>query len=168
MRRTTSVKFLTSILKQKVNAFQKLASFFIVLTHNSSVNFKLKHFVLWIKRPHQSPNFETFKCSSKNLQNSCHFLNQKSVFLQILHHSSVLRWLLCTFLWQALYTLHKKNQSKCKFCRIECSGQNSPSSCHFWKNKSVFFNFFIILQCNETKLLCTFLAEIYIFSTKGA
>ena len=47
------------------------------------------------------------------------FPNHKSVFLQILHDSSV-SWnmLLCTFLGQTLYTLHKRDQSKCKFFRL--------------------------------------------------
>ena len=60
------------------------------MTQNSSVNFKLIHFLLWIKRYHLNPNFETFKCSGENFPySSSHFPNQKSVFLQILHHSSV-------------------------------------------------------------------------------
>ena len=37
-----------------------IISFLIVMTHNSSVNFKLIHFLLWIKGSYQSPNFETF------------------------------------------------------------------------------------------------------------
>ena len=79
-----------SFLKQQVNSFSNFASFFTVITQNSSVNFKLIHFLLWIQGSHQSPNFETFKYSGKNLPNSsCHFLNHRTVFLQILHHSSV-------------------------------------------------------------------------------
>ena len=54
----------------------------------SLVNFKLIHFLLWIKRSHQSPNFQAFKCPGKNLPNFlCHFPYHKLVFLQILHHS---------------------------------------------------------------------------------
>ena len=60
------------------------------MTHNSSVNFKLIHFLFWTKGSHESPNFDTFQCSGENLPNSsCHFPNHKSVFLQTLHHSSV-------------------------------------------------------------------------------
>ena len=63
---------------------------FINLKHNFPVNFKHIHFLLWIKGSHQSPNFDTFKCSGEDLPNSsCHFPNHKSVFLQILHHSPV-------------------------------------------------------------------------------
>ena len=66
------------------------ASFFIVMTHNSSINFKFIHFLLWIKISLQSSNSETFKCSGENFPYfSCHFPNCKSVFLHILPHSSV-------------------------------------------------------------------------------
>ena len=76
------VRFL-SILKQEVNSSSNFASFFIVMTHNSSVNFKLLLFILWIKEYHHSPNFVTFKCSGENLPySSCNFPNHKSVFLQ--------------------------------------------------------------------------------------
>ena len=62
------------------------------MTQNSSVNFKLIHFLLWTKGSHQNPNFDTFKCSCKNLPNfSRHFSNHKSVFLQNLRNSSVSR-----------------------------------------------------------------------------
>ena len=76
------VRFL-SILKQQVNSSSNFASFFIAMTHNSSVNFKLLLFILWIKEYHHSPNFVTFKCSGENLPySSCNFPNHKSVFLQ--------------------------------------------------------------------------------------
>ena len=35
--------------------------FLIVMTHNSSLDFKLIHFLLWIKGSHQSLNFEILK-----------------------------------------------------------------------------------------------------------
>ena len=111
------VKFLMSVLKWQVNSFLNFVSFFIVMTHNSSVNFKLIHFFFWIKESHQSPNFETFKCYGKNLLiSSCHFPSHKSVFLETLHHSS-LSWNITHlyFLGQKLCTLHKGNQSKWKF-----------------------------------------------------
>ena len=63
---------------------------YMVMIHNSSVNSKLIHFLLWIKGSHQSPILQFFKCSGRNLlYSSCHFPNHKSIFLQILHHSSV-------------------------------------------------------------------------------
>ena len=76
----------SSNLKRQVSSTSNFASFFIVMAHNSSVNFKLIHFLLWIKGSHQSSSFETFECSGKNLPNSsCHFPNHESVFVQILH-----------------------------------------------------------------------------------
>ena len=70
---------------------QFLFKFYIILhciRHNSPVNFKHIHFLLWIKGPYKSPNFETFVRSGEILANSsCRFPNQKPVFLQILHHS---------------------------------------------------------------------------------
>ena len=80
--------FVKSILKRQVNSSSNFASFFIVMTHNSFVNFKLIRFLLWIKGPHQTPNFEILKYSGEDLPySSFHFPNHKSVFLQILHHS---------------------------------------------------------------------------------
>ena len=88
-------------------------SFFSVVTYNSSVSLSLMHFLLWAKGSHENTNFNIFKCSDENLPNSsCHFPNLKSFFLQILNDSSA-SWniLLSTFLGQALYTLHKKDQN---------------------------------------------------------
>ena len=85
MRGSKFVKFM-SILKRQVSSSSIFVSFFIVMTHNSSVDFKLILF-LWIKGSHQNPNFETFNCSAENfLYSSYHFPNHKSVFLQFLHH----------------------------------------------------------------------------------
>ena len=51
-----------------VNCSAHFASFFIVMTHNSPVKFKLQYFLLLVKGPHQSPNLETFKCSGEICQ----------------------------------------------------------------------------------------------------
>ena len=84
------VKFLMSVLKWQVNSFSNFALFFIVMTHNFSVNFKVIPFLLWTKGSHQSPNFDTFKCSGENLPNfSCYFSNHKCFFREILHRYSV-------------------------------------------------------------------------------
>ena len=90
IRMSISHVILMSILKWQVNSSSLFVSFFIVMTHNSSVNLKLIRFLLLTKGSHEIPNFDTFQCSGKNLPNSsCHFSNHKSGFLQILHHSSV-------------------------------------------------------------------------------
>ena len=54
-------------LSFEVNSSSNCASFFIVMTHNFPIYFKLIHFLLWIKGSHQIPNFETFECSGQNL-----------------------------------------------------------------------------------------------------
>ena len=83
------VNFLMSILKRQVSCSSNFVSFFIVMTHNSSVNFKVIHSLLWTKGSHQSSNFDTFECSGENLPNFSNlFSNQKSFFLQNLHISS--------------------------------------------------------------------------------
>ena len=108
------------ILKRQVNSSSNFALFLIVMTHNSSVNFKLILFLLWIKGSHQSPNFDILKCSGENLPYfSSHFPHLKSVFSQILHHFSVL-WKITSmeFLGQTLNTLHNRNKWKYKFLRL--------------------------------------------------
>ena len=90
MLKSKFVKFLMSVLKLQVNSSLNFALFFITMTQNFSVNFKVIPFLLWTKGSHQSPNFDTFKCSGENLPNfSCHFSNQNLVSLQNLHNSSV-------------------------------------------------------------------------------
>ena len=109
-----------SILKRQVNSSSDFSSFFSVITYNSSVNFKLIHFLLWTKGSHENTNFDISNCSDENLLNSlCHLPNHESVFLQLLH-GSLVSWnmLLCTFLGQTLYTMHERDQSKCKFFRL--------------------------------------------------
>ena len=108
------VKFLMSILKWQINSSSNFASFFIVITHSSFVNFRLIHFLLCAKEFHQSPNFDTFECSDENFSNFlCHFSNNKSVFLQILHsvmkdNSSLLfRWNIKGYFCYKIIFCHK-------------------------------------------------------------
>ena len=54
-------QILKSILNWQFNSCISFESLFIVMTHNSLVNLKLTHFLLWIKGPNKSPNFQTFK-----------------------------------------------------------------------------------------------------------
>ena len=118
------------------------------------------HFLLWAKESHQTPNFDTFKCSRENLPNSsCHFSNHKSVFLQILHYSSVsCKITPLYFFGQTLYILRKRNQSRCNFfLTFGCLGQNSPNSCLFLKQQISFFasNFaslFSVMRRNSSAL----------------
>ena len=124
------------------------------------------HFLLWTKGSHENTNFDTFKCSDENLPNSsCHFPNHKSVFLQILHDSSV-SWnmLLCTFLGQTLYTLHKRDQSKCKFFRLFSARIKIHQILVIFETKNKFFlKFCTTLWYHETYFLHTFFSWNFIY-----
>ena len=129
-----------SIFKRQVSSSSNFGSFFILMTHNYSVNFKLIHFVLWIKGSHESPNFETCECSGEIFLNSFYFSNHKSVFLKILHDSWVT--------WK-ITPLHFFRSNDIQFAQKEpinvqifetfmCLGQNvSHSSCQLWNGKPI-------------------------------
>ena len=111
------------------------------MTHNPTVNFKIIPVLLLTKGSHQSPNFDTFKCSGENLPNlSCHFPSKKSVFIQILHHSSM-SWKITPlyfFSSNNVYSAQKRPIKVKIFETFECSGQNfSNSLCQSWNNKSI-------------------------------
>ena len=102
------------------------------------------HFLLCIKGPNKIlfwDNFETFVCSGEILPNSwCHFPNNKSVFLQILHHSLVSWKMTPLYLfWSNITYFSRKEPIKVYiFETFESLDKNSPNSCQFWNNKSVF------------------------------
>ena len=135
------VKFLESVLKWKVNSSSNFALFFMVITHNSSVNFNDIPFLLWTKGSHQSSNFDTFECSGENLQNSlCYFPGNKSVFHQILHHS-LMSWKITPLYFCSSKNIYftQKEPIKIKiFETFEHSGQIlSNSLCQFWNDESI-------------------------------
>ena len=142
-------------MKQQVHSSSNFASFFIVMTHNSSVDFKLILFLLWIRGSHQSSNFETFKCSGENLPySSCHFPTRKSAFLQILHHSLV-SWKITPlyFFRSNIKYFSRQEQMKLRiFETFECLGQVLPNSCHLWNSRSVFLQ---ILHCSSVSWIIT-------------
>ena len=141
MLRSKLVKFLMSVLIWQVNFFSNFVSFFIFITHNFSINFMFIHFLLWIKRSYQSHTFETLECSGEKLQNSsCHFPNHQSVFLQILHLSSVWWKIIPLYFFSSnMICFFKKDLIKLQiFQTFECSGQSSSNSfCQFWRHKSI-------------------------------
>ena len=128
-----------SNLKRRVNSSSNFASFFIVMTSNSPVNFKLTHFLLWIKESHQSPTLETFKCSVENVPNaSCHFWKQRSVFLQILHQYSVPSNISPNFSPNIIYFGQRQPIKKQNFEIFKCSDQNSSNAlCQYWTDQSL-------------------------------
>ena len=129
------VKFLMSILKRQVSSSSIFVSFFTVMTHNFSLNFKLIHFLLWTIGSHQSSNSDTFKCSAENLPNSsCHFPSNKSVLLQILHHFSMPSGITPLYFFRSnnIYFVQKEPIKVKNFETFECSRQNlSNSLCQF-------------------------------------
>ena len=129
-----------SVLKWKVKSSSNFALFFIVMTHNSTINLKLIHFQFSTKGLYQSSNFDTFDCSGENLQNSYHFPSIKSLFLQILHHSSM-SWKITPLYFFSSNNIYfaQKEPIKIKiFETFECSGHIlSNSLCQFWNNESI-------------------------------
>ena len=130
-----------SILKRQVTSLSIFVSFFIVMTHNSSVSFKVIYFRLWAKGSHQSSNFDTFECSGENLPNSsCHFPRNKSVSLQIWHHSSM-SWKISRLYFFSSNNIYSDQKDPIKvklFETFECLGQKlSNSLCQVWNDKPI-------------------------------
>ena len=75
----------SSILKQQVNSSSIFSSFFSVIVHNSSLNFSAR--IFYFGSNSQFWHFQVFWWKLSNF--SCHFPNHQSVFLQILHNSSM-------------------------------------------------------------------------------
>ena len=165
-----------SILQWHISSSSNFASFFIVMAQNSSLNFKLTHFLLWIKGSHQNPNFETFECSGENLPNfSCHFPNHKSVFLQILRHSSVLRKITGLYFFSAniIYFGQKHALKVQSFETFECSRQNLLNcSCQFWNFMSILVKplvrFCIILHCHAHNSSVNFKLTHFLLGIRGS
>ena len=134
------------------------------MTHNSSVNFKLKYFQLWTKESYESSNFEKFPKLPMLFSK-----RQDSFSSNFASLSSVMKELLCTFLDQTLHTFHGRNKSKCKFLRLLSARiKIHQILVSFETTNQFFFKFCINLQCHETQLLCTFLAEIlYTFNKRS-
>ena len=123
--------------------------------HNSPVNFKLIHFLLWIKGSHQSPNFYTFE---RALVKFANFLllflkaqvsfpsNFASIFSAIKHNTSVF------FLAQTLYALVKSSPLKCKFWRVSSAWAKICQIPHvdFELTSQFLFKFQIILHFHDT------------------
>ena len=142
-----------SVLKWQVNSSSNFASFFIVMIFSTSVNIKLMHFLLWTKKPHQSPNFDTSVFWWKFAKFLMSFSKPQVNFSSNLHHSS-LPWKITPLYFFRSNIKYFAQQEPIKvqiYETFEYLGQNSPNSCHFWNNKSVcFFKICIALQRHET------------------
>ena len=72
-------------------------SVFLQILHDSSLSWKVtplyffrSNVIYFVRRGRiKVQTFETFECSDQNSPTSCHFWNNKLIFLQILHRSSV-------------------------------------------------------------------------------
>ena len=145
------IKVLMSILKLPVNSSSNFASFFIFMTHNSPVNLKLICFQLWRKESHQSHDFETLKCSGKNLTNAYYFPNH-NFFFNFFYRSWVPSSITpLYFLIWSIICFGQKHPIKVQICEIfECSVQNLLSlSCQFWTSQFL-FKFCIFLHYHNT------------------
>ena len=142
-----------SIVKRQINFSPNFVSFFIVMTHNSSVKFKLIHFLLWIKGSIKVPILRLSSalvkiCKTPHiiLQNTNQFYFKFCITLQ--RH---VKSLLCTFLGQTLYTLHKRNQSKYKFLWLLSARVKIHQILVIFKTTNqLFFKFYITLQRHMT------------------
>ena len=147
-----------SVLKWQVSSFSNFALFFIVMTHNFSVNFKVIPFLLWTKGSHQSPNFDTFKCSGENLPNfSCLFSNHWSVFLQNLHNSS-LSWKITPLYFCSSSNIYFGHKEPIKMSILKRQVSSSSN----------FVSFFIVMKHNSTlnlKLIHFLLGKVEMFET---
>ena len=144
-------------LKRQFSSSLNFALFFIAMTHNSSVNFKLINFLFWTKEFHRSPNFDTFNCSGENFPIfSCHFLNYKSVFLQILHHSTVSWKITPLYIFSSNIYFGHKEPIKTQFFRLLSARVKICQIPHvnFTTTSQFLFNFCIILHYRDTQLLC--------------
>ena len=105
--------------------------------------------------------FEIFECSGEYLPNSsCHLPNHKTVFLQVLHDFLV-SWKITHlyFFRSKVIYFARKGPIKVQILEtFECSDQNSPNSCHFWNNKSVF------LQILHQSSVSWDITHLYFFS----
>ena len=146
------------------NSSLNFASFFIVMIHNSSVNFKLMHFLLRIKRSHQSPSFDIFqvfwwKCAIFIVsfwKAQVRFpSNFASIFSAIKHNFSVLSKLKHYMLWS------KRAYQNANFLDFWVVGSKFVKFLMSILKRQVnsssnLASSFFILYCHDTKLLCKF------------
>ena len=100
-----------------------------------------------------------------NLPNSsCHFSKHKSVFLQILHQSSVPSNITPLYFFSSnIIYFGQKSQLKSKFFRFSSARVKIPQIPHvnFKMTSQFLFNFCIIPHCHDTQLFCTFYAHTF-------
>ena len=160
------------ILNWQVKSSSNFASYYIVMTHNFPVNFKLTHFLLWIKGPNKSPNlrlsnvlwwkFAKFLMSFLEVQVSFPS-NFVSILSAIKHNSSVL------FSSNILYFGQKQPIKVHIFEIFECSGENlANSSCYFPNHKLLFLQILHEFSASwKITPLYFFRSKVIYFARKG-
>ena len=126
------------------------------------------NFLLWTKGSHENTNVDTAKCSDENLPNSSsHFPNHKSVFLQILHDSSV-SWKvtpLYLFRSKVVYFAQKRLIKVHIFFWLFSARIKVHQIIVIFETKNRFFyKFSTILWYHETYFLDTFFCWNFIYS----
>ena len=127
--------------------FPKHKSLDLQILHHYSVSWKmtplhlLSSNIVYVgqKEPIKVLIFETFECSAQNLScSSYHFWNDKSILLQVFHHSSVSVQKISAIAY-AFSTLVNRTHHSPNFNTFNCSSESlSNSSCRFPKHKFVF------------------------------
>ena len=99
--------------------FSNFAWFFSVLKNNSSFLFLGQMLYTFKEMDRSKCKFLRLECLDKNSPNSCYFWNNKSAFLQILHHSWVSRNItpLYFFSWNFIH-FQQKEPIKVQFGKI--------------------------------------------------
>ena len=144
-------KFLLSILNS-VNSCSNFPSFFIVMTHNSPVSFRLIHFLLWIKGPNKSPNFRLSNVLwwkfAKFLMS---FLKAQVSFFS--NFASIPSNITSLYFFSLNILSFGQNQLiiKCKFFRFSNALMKICQIPHviFQTTSQFFFKFYITLQYHE-------------------
>ena len=158
-------------MKAKVSFSSNFESTFSAIKHDSSVLFQLKHYIFWSKAAHQSANFWNFRVvRSKFIKVPMSFLkrqvnssfNLASFFIFMTNSSPVNLKIVNFQLWtNESYQSHN-------FETFKCCGEDFPNSLsHFWKQKFS-FKFCINIQCHQTQLPYTFLAQKLYTLVKGS
>ena len=110
--------------------------------------------IYFAQREHIKMNiFGTFKCSSQNSSNSsCQFWNDRSIPLQILHHSSLLWHITSLWILSSHFSYFRlKDRIIIPILRLSIA---LVKICHiphviFQTTSQFFFKFCITLQCHE-------------------
>ena len=151
--------------------FPNHKSVFLQILHHPSMSWKItplyffssKNTYFAQKEPIKVKIFETFECSGQNLSNSlCQFWNNKSIPLQIFHHSSLSLHITPVWIfWLYIFYFEQKYPMKVSVLTLSIILMKIWQIPHviFQTTGQFFFKFCMTLQCHEMYLLSTFLDQ---------